>query len=535
MKRKSSEDEDSASGNEHDTVDTPSKRGRGRPKGSKNRAKPPSATSTPVKSRTGNTYETPKGSRTSQLRNDAPDADRSARRKSARTIIERTIADDASDNDEDEYLAREIYDSDEDEGRISGADDAVIERGDDHDTSTAATPSKRGRGRPKGSRNRRRSPTPVKDLPPHELYFVQNRARGSKTSDNNLSSLSLLDHGEYFSLMRGFEDPHTEDIEFLNDFHSRSFTRWQFELSQGFNICLYGWGSKRKLLNSFAEHVYNSQADHDSNALVVVNGYLQNVSIRDVLKTCAIAIGEHPPKLGSQVPEVLDTVLRMLGENPAKHLTLLIHSIDIGPLRKPAIQPFLAQLASHPQISVVISTDHPSFPLLWDSSLRSSFNFVFHDCTTFRPYEAEVDVVNEVHELLGRSGRRIGGKEGVSFVLKSLNRNSRMLFQLLVTEQLAAMDEGALGDADQDIDEHDEGTAQTNGAKRGDQGIEYRLLYQKAAAEFICGDEVSFRTLLREFHDHQMIKSRKDATGTEMLSIPFSKHELEAILEDLVN
>jgi origin recognition complex subunit 2 len=184
---------------------------------------------------------------------------------------------------------------------------------------------------------------------------------------------------------------------------------------------------------------------------------------------------------------------------------------------------------------VVISTDHPSFPLLWDSSLRSSFNFVFHDCTTFRPYEAEVDVVNEVHELLGRSGRRIGGKEGVSFVLKSLNRNSRMLFQLLVTEQLAAMDEGALGDADQDIDEHDEGTAQTNGAKRGDQGIEYRLLYQKAAAEFICGDEVSFRTLLREFHDHQMIKSRKDATGTEMLSIPFSKHELEAILEDLVN
>jgi origin recognition complex subunit 2 len=32
-----------------------------------------------------------------------------------------------------------------------------------------------------------------------------------------------------------------------------------------------------------------------------------------------------------------------------------------------------------------------------------------------------------------------------------------------------------------------------------------------------------------------MIQSRKDAFGTEMLSVPFRKEELEAILEDLVS
>jgi origin recognition complex subunit 2 len=37
------------------------------------------------------------------------------------------------------------------------------------------------------------------------------------------------------------------------------------------------------------------------------------------------------------------------------------------------------------------------------------------------------------------------------------------------------------------------------------------------------------------FHDHQIITSRKDAFGTELLSLPFGKDELEAILEDLMS
>jgi origin recognition complex subunit 2 len=32
-----------------------------------------------------------------------------------------------------------------------------------------------------------------------------------------------------------------------------------------------------------------------------------------------------------------------------------------------------------------------------------------------------------------------------------------------------------------------------------------------------------------------MIVSRKDALGTEMLSVPFRKEELETILEDIVS
>jgi origin recognition complex subunit 2 len=172
--------------------------------------------------------------------------------------------------------------------------------------------------------------------------------------------------------------------------------------------------------------------------------------------------------------------------------------------------------------------------LLWDIGVCSSFNFVFHDCTSFVPFTVELDVIDEVHELLGRQARRVNGREGVAFVLKSLPENAKNLFQLLVGEVLIAMEEEGNG-----IDEAG--------------GVEYRIVYNKAVEEFICSSEMAFRTLLKEyvlptcfsafygiltksrFHDHQMITSRKDALGTELLSVPFAKDELEAILEDLMS
>lgn len=72
-------------------------------------------------------------------------------------------------------------------------------------------------------------------------------------------------------------------------------------------------------------------------------------------------------------------------------------------------------------------------------------------------------------------------------------------------------------------------------SKKPDIGVEYRALYQRAEEEFICSNEMNFRTLLKEFHDHQMVESRRDAFGTEILFLPFRKEELEDILEDIMS
>lgn len=341
-----------------------------------------------------------------------------------------------------------------------------------------------------------------------------------------------------------------------------------FELEQGFNLCLYGYGSKRDLAMSFAEHLYHNA--EKTPKILVVNGYTPGLTIRDVLNTVAAQMLPKSIKLPGQPAAILDLIFEGLSERPSTQLTLIIHSIDHPNLRKS--QSILARLASHSSISLLATCDTPNFALLWDISLTRQFRLLYHDATTFEPYTAELDVVEEVNTLLGRSGRRLGGKDGVGYVLKSLPENARNLFRILVAEQLAQADiEGDAAataaasatpfdeiDSDDVLGASDEeaalqatpsrrarGKGRPAKAKKAQvakpianaavaEGVEYRTLYHKAVEEFVCSSEVNFRTLLKEFHDHQMVESRKDAMGTERLSVPFGREELEGMLEELV-
>lgn len=511
----------------------------------------------------------------------ARNADRSARRKSTRKLFSR--GDDEMDDEEDvgEDVAQKILDSDDDQ------EEEELDEEDEEDEETIAvsapassapdTPTKHAklRGRPKGKR-RARSPTPPEDLPPHELYFFQNRPGGVKTSINTLPSNALLDHDDYFAQINAYKDAHQDDVAILSNMHKASFEQWTLELSEAFNICLYGYGSKRPLLLDFADYLYAKSSDSKNPPnIVVVNGYNPSLTLRDILTTLSAAVlpASTSQKLPLQPTAHLDALLSTLAADPPiTPIYLFIHSIDAAALRKHQMP--LSRLASCPHISVIASADTLTFPLLWDISLRSAFKFLFHDTTTFIPYTSEMDPVEEVNALLGRSGRRVGGKDGVAYVLRSLPENARNLYRILVAEQLALADsDGDIPDAfGQDEGEEEEellgfqghemdldndinlgNTPSKSRIRKGRpakkpkpkpvarvkqqqqlQGVEYRTLYHKAVEEFVCSSEMSFRTLLKEFHDHDMLESRKDGAGTERLSVPFGREELEEILGELV-
>lgn len=500
----------------------------------KRRGRPPksqSQTSTPSKTPAKSIFATPvKNHETESATPKRQAADRSARKKSARALIENVFddGDDDDEEDDDEVLVREIYEDSDAEDLGDHAD--ILTDGLNDDTSGNITPSKTRKSRPK----RTKSPTPPRDLPPHELYFAHNKPGRPKTSDNTLGSISLLTHDEYFNGLHQHKDRHADDVEYLENLHVESFPQWAFELSQGYSICLYGFGSKRALLQKLAKYLHTNHRGEPARQIVIVNGYAHTTTMREVL-TCIGSAIDPSQKIPTSTPAATVQIISSQLSNTNLGLTILINSIDAAPLRKPGTQAILSQLAAHPQINLVCSADTPDFPLLWDIGVRSAFNFVFHDCTTFAPFTVELDVIDEVHELLGRKARRVNGREGVAFVLKSLPENAKNLFQLLVGEVLIAMEE--------------EGNMADEAA-----GVEYRMVYNKAVEEFICSSEMAFRTLLKEwvafftlvricswlltgyrFHDHQMITSRKDALGTELLSVPFQKDELEAILEDLMS
>lgn len=449
-------------------------------------------------------------------------ADKSAKRKSANALLAR---DDEEDWEGENALAQEILDDDEE--LVDGLD--VLGQ--------AETPSKKGRGRPKGSKNRR-SPTPEGDLPPEERYFFQNRAGPPHISNSTLASLKLLTHDEYFDHIRKYNDPHEPERQYLMKLHARSFLQWQFELGEGYNICLYGWGSKRPLVTKFAEWLYPKH--NPPPKIVVVNGYTPKLNIRTVLSTLITAVTPDKTlvRVVGQPDEILDSLLADLTAThpPSSRVIVMINSIDAPSLRRPAIQALLARLAAHPSVNVVATADTPSFALMWNGTLRTKFNFVFHDCTTYAPYDAELSVVDDVHDLLGRKGRRIGGKEGVGFVLKSLPENARNLYRVLLTEILAVVADGVDDETAKEREERGEEPRPNAKGRESDEqiGIDQRLLYQKASEEFICSSEMNFRTLLKEFHDHEMILSRRDASGTELLSVPLGREDMEGVLEDLV-
>ncbi|KAK3299390.1 origin recognition complex subunit 2-domain-containing protein [Chaetomium fimeti] len=469
---------------------TPAKR-RGRPPKSAVTGTPKAQATTPSNRRSRTLAETPvklNGINTPSRRNIA---DRSARRKSARALIDRVIGGTVSDDEVEEGdIAREIYESSEDE-EAEAEEQAGIEEGQE-----PATPSK-APGRKRRATGRKKSPTPPRDLPPHEQYFYQNKPGLAKTSNNTLSSLDLLKHDEYFSVLRQLEDPHAADVNFLQSLHAESFPQWAFELSQGFSTCLYGYGSKRRLLHNFATYLSSQNPSHK---IVIINGYVRTLTARDILTTLTSALPSLAPGGGGGTGNpstTLQTLLTNLTNTPAPDadgspttLTILVNSIDSPSLRsKPALQSLLAQLASHARVRLACTADTADFSLLWDAALRASLNLVFHDCTTFAPRApCELDVVDEVHELLGRKARRAGGKEGVAFVLRSLPENARALFRLLVGEVLVAAEEQGGG----------AGAGGAGGGGEGEVAVEYRMVYNKAVEEFICSSEMAFRTLLKE-------------------------------------
>ena len=496
-------------------------------------------------------FTTPKKSREVVAFSTSPtlvrSADRSARRKSARRLIERTIAGDISDNNpEEDELAKEIRDdkeSEEDETNVNSEDISETDCLPD-------TPSKRLPGRWKGTRHKH-STTPAQNLPPHEQYFFHNRPGGNKTSASTLSTLSLLTHSSYHSHVANCPDPHKQSISFLHFLHSGSFPLWTFELSQSFSVCLYGYGSKRRLTTAFANHLHLVRApDSLPPITIIVNGYIPTITARQILTIVISTL----PKLSfpSKLPTDSSSLLTLLTTHLAAHSThqpiyIIVNSLDAPPLRALKTQSLLATLADHPSIRLLATCDTSSFPLLWDSSLRDRFNWVFHDTTTFIPFDdgngtGEIGgVVDVVSDLMGRKGAGGKGREAVKWVLRSLPENARGLYRILIAELLALSAEGEAGpdgnDASEEGYEEDLPQKKTphkrpNSDDTG--GVEYRVLYQKAVEEFLCSSEMAFRTLLKEFHDHQMVVSRRDGAGGEVLGVPLRREEMEGVLEDLL-
>uniref|UniRef100_A0A8C4NFP5 Origin recognition complex subunit 2 n=1 Tax=Eptatretus burgeri TaxID=7764 RepID=A0A8C4NFP5_EPTBU len=241
----------------------------------------------------------------------------------------------------------------------------------------------------------------------------------------------------------------------------------------GFNVLLYGLGSKRCLLDDF-----RLTALHDESH-VVLDGSFPNVTLNSVLTLILEEILELPVPHTSV--EQLEAVKRSFGTEGACELFLLVHNVDGPTLRASRTQEWFAQLATLPGIHIIATIDHVNAPLVWDQGRAGQFRWLWFDVPTFEAYTEET--AYEKSLLVHSSGTLV--LSSLRHVLHSLTPNARGIFALLAQYQL----------------KHKDTTFYP--------GLSFQSCYQQCREAFLVSSDIALRAQLTEFLDHRLVRTKK--------------------------
>ncbi|ROL43735.1 Origin recognition complex subunit 2 [Anabarilius grahami] len=264
----------------------------------------------------------------------------------------------------------------------------------------------------------------------------------------------------------------------------------------GFNILIYGLGSKKLLLEKFRT---STLSDYDH---VVVNGFFPSMTLKSILNSITADVFQHEGSFRNPEDQV-DFIVKTLKEDPSNHVFLIVNNIDGPMLRGDRTQQALGQLAAVPNMHLLASIDHINAPLIWDQAKMSMFNWLWYETTTYLPYAEETSYENSL--LVQQTGAL--ALSSLTHVLRSLTPNARGIFRLLAEFQLENKDNPAYT------------------------GLSFQDFYQRCRESFLVNSDITLRTQLTEFRDHKLIRTKKGADGVEYLLIPVDNGTLTDFLE----
>ncbi|XP_060797015.1 origin recognition complex subunit 2 [Neoarius graeffei] len=331
-----------------------------------------------------------------------------------------------------------------------------------------------------------------------EEYFEAHSSSKVLTSDRTLQKLQTpkLDRETLLRLLDGKPSCYRDEITQLNKKHKKNFSKWMLQLQMGFNIVLYGLGSKKLLLEKFRTEML-SDSMH-----LVVNGFFPSITLKSILNAITGEMLEHDGSFRTPVDQI-DFIVKTLKKDPDNHIYLIIHNIDGPMLRGEKNQQALGQLASIPNMHLLASIDHINAPLVWDHAKMCAFNWLWYETTTFLPYTEETSYENSL--LVQQTGAL--ALSSLTHVLRSLTPNARGIFRLLAEFQLENKDNPSYT------------------------GLSFQDFYQRCREAFLVNSDITLRTQLTEFRDHKLIRTKKGPDGIEYLLIPVDAGTLTDFLE----
>ncbi|KAK8931461.1 Origin recognition complex subunit 2 [Platanthera zijinensis] len=348
-------------------------------------------------------------------------------------------------------------------------------------------------------------------------YFLarEQAASSRKKSARKLSEMDLIDEQVLRAAASEIVPKNEKGIAALMRSYKNFYTQWLFELRCGLGLLMYGFGSKKVLLEDFAS---TSLTDYD---VVVINGFLPAVNIKQVMVTIAELVHDkHKGKRRASTgngqktkqqfnTQTMDDLFTFLNEEEEamdgrdSFVCVVIHNIDGPALRDSESQQYLARMACCSNVCIVASIDHVNAPLLWDKKMvHTQFNWCWHHVPTFAPYNAE----GVYFPLILASGTAAQCARTATIVLQSLTPNAQSVFRVLADYLLA---------------------------NEKEEGMPVSALYAKCRERFLVSSQLTLNSHLTEFRDHALVKTRKHSDGQDCLYIPLPSDALHKLLSDL--
>ena len=340
-----------------------------------------------------------------------------------------------------------------------------------------------------------------------EDYFTAHAGKAGPTSDHTLSRLAQprLEQAAIETALQDVPSVFREDCQRLLEEYTELYPYWLLQMRSGFNILLYGLGSKKKLMEDFCKKCL-AKSCH-----LVVNGYFPGLTLKQVLSSLSSDLLGHNGSFKSHTEHaqfITDALKRQSGGRKSTvppEVFLLIHNLDGPMLRSERTQAALSVLASSSCVHVVASVDHINCGLLWDQTKLGRFNWAWHDVTTFQTYREETSYENS---LVQQSGSL--ALSSLTHVMNSLTPNARGIFELLARYQL------------------EEGSR----AEKTHQGLSFSECYRRCRESFLVNSDLTLRAQLTEFRDHKLVRSTKGSDGVEYLTIPIDDATLTQFLSE---
>ncbi|KAK1436584.1 hypothetical protein QVD17_02366 [Tagetes erecta] len=344
-------------------------------------------------------------------------------------------------------------------------------------------------------------------------FLAKESGKSGKKSARKLSEIDLVDEQDLRAELSNIEPKHEKEAALLINSYKSLYNEWVFELRYGFGLLLYGFGSKKTLLEDFASTALTEYS------VIVVNGYLQAINLKQVamamaevlweqlkLQPGSAFVGLHKNQQPFNSRSMDDLIAFLDGPHASENecfICLVIHNIDGPGLRDSDTQHLLARIAACSHVRVVASIDHVNAPLLWDKKMvHVQFNWCWHHVPTFAPYKIE----GVFHPLILTHGGASQSVKTATIVLQSLTPNAQSVFKVLAEHQLAHPDE---------------------------EGMPIDVLFTSCRERFLVSSLVTLNSHLTEFKDHELVKTRRHSDGQDCLHIPLSKEALEKLVQEI--